>query len=318
MRKIKWGIISTGRIAREFASDFKYMEHGELAAVASRSQGAAKAFADEYFIPKAYDSYHALFEDPEVEAVYVATPHNLHFPNTRDALNAGKAILCEKPLTVNPATCDELIRIAGSTGQYLMEGMWTYFLPAVRKAREWVKTGRIGQVLHIKSDFGYPVPFDAAGRMYNPELAGGALLDMGIYPLAMAWLFYQKQPKEMSVIARKAPTGVDDDVNVLFDYENATASLATSFRCKLHNHTFIIGEKGYIIIPDFWKAKECFLYQGEEQVDLFTDQRQSIGFNFEGDAVSLDLINGKKESETMPLAYSQAFQQTMANVMALF
>lgn len=317
-KKINWGIIGTGKIANYFASDFRFVNHGELMAVASRSDASAQAFAENYKIPKAYGSYEELYADPKIDAIYVATPHNFHFENTKNCLEGGKAVLCEKPITVNPRELEKLIEIARANDQYLMEGMWTYFLPALVKAQQWVAQGRIGRVLNVRSDFGYAVPFDAKGRMYNPALAGGSLLDMGIYPIAMAWLFYKQQPKHMTVLSRKATTGVDHDVTMLFEYDDAAAVLASAFRCKLHNHTFVIGEKGYIMIPDFWKADKLYLYEEDECIDTFTDDRESLGFNFETDAVNRDLLNGNKESEVMPLSYSQAFQETMANVMSKF
>lgn len=317
-KKIRWGILGTGKIANYFASDFDFVKHGKLQAVASREEAKAVEFAERYKIPRAYGSYAELYMDPEVDAIYVATPHNFHFENTSQALKHGKAVLCEKPITVNPQELEELISISKDTGQYLMEGMWTYFLPALQKAQEWVAAGRIGKVVNVRSDFGYAVPFDAEGRMYNPALAGGSLLDMGIYPIAMAWLFYKQQPASMTVLARKASTGVDHDVTMLFEYEDAAAILASAFRCKLHNHTFVIGEKGYIMIPDFWKADKLFLYEEDECVDTYTDPRKSLGFNFETDAVNLDLLQGKKESDIMPLSFSQAFQETLANVMQRF
>lgn len=318
MRKIKWGIISTGTIAHSFASDFKYVKYGELSAVASRAKDTATTFANQYGIPKAYATYQELYDDPDIDAIYVATPHNYHFENASGALQGGKAVLCEKPITINPQELEKLIAISRSTGNYLMEGMWTYFLPAIQKAREWVESGRIGAVLNVRADFGNPVPFDEKGRMYNPALAGGSLLDMGIYPIAMAWLFYKQQPKQMTVVSRKATTGVDHDVTMLFEYEDAAAVLASAFRCKLYNHTFIIGEKGYIMIPDFWKASKILLYQGDECIDTYSDGREGLGFNFEIDAVNQDLLAGKKESEVMPLSYSEAFQETMANVIKKF
>lgn len=318
MKKVKWGIISTGRIAGEFASDFKYVDNAELVAVASRSQESADAFAKRHGIPKAYDSYQKLYEDPEVEAIYVATPHNFHFENSRDALAHDKAVLCEKPITIHPAQFEELRAFAKEKNQYLMEGMWTYFHPAIQKAQQWVADGRIGQLVQVKADFGYAVPFDPKGRMYNPDLAGGALLDMGIYPIAMAWLFLRKDPKEILVTCHKASTGVDDDVNILFDYGNETANLATSFRSKLHNNLFVIGTEATIRIPFFWKASECFLYKGDEQIDHFDDGRDSIGFNHELQAVSQDILDGKKESAIMPHTNSAKFQELMTKVMAKF
>lgn len=318
MKKVKWGIVGTGRIAGEFAADFKYVDNAELVAVASRSQETADAFADKFNIAKAHSSYQKLYEDPDVEAVYVATPHNFHFENSHDALAHGKAVLCEKPITTNPLAFEQLKAFAKERNQYLMEGMWTYFHPAIQKAQQWVQSGRIGQLVQVKADFGYPVPFDPKGRMYNPDLAGGALLDMGIYPIAMAWLFMRKDPTEIFVTCHKAPTGVDDDVNILFDYGDESANLATSFRSKLHNNLFVIGTEATIKIPFFWKASECFLYRSDQQIDHFHDNRSSIGFNHELQAVSRDLLDGKKESDTMPHSHSAKLQELMARVMERF
>lgn len=318
MEYIKWGIISTGTIAHSFAQDFNFIDNGKVVAVASRSGKKAEDFAIQYNITKAYGTYDELFADDEINAVYIATPHNFHFKNTLDALNFGKSVLCEKPITVNPQECRELINVSRATGIYLMEAMWTYFLPANLKAQEWIADGKIGTIKHIKADFGNQVPYDPEGRMYNPELAGGALLDMGIYPIALAWLFYKKDPDEISVISRKAPSGVDDDVVMLFKYHDSAATLTTTFRCKLPNYAFIIGDEGYIMIPDFWRAKECMLFKGEDCIDHFTDDRKSLGLNFETEAVNNDILNNKKESKVMPLAYSLKLQQHMNLVMQKF
>jgi len=314
MKKIKWGIVGPGIIAHEFAHDFQFVEKGELMAVASRSPERGLAFASKFNIPKVYNSYQELYADEEIDAIYVATPHTFHLENTKDALKAGKAVLCEKPITINPAQLEELIRVSKKTGNYLMEGMWTYFLPAIKKAQQWVEEGRIGSIKHLKSDFGYPVPFEPKGRMYNPELAGGALLDMGVYTIAMAWLFYRKDPKNIISIGRKAASGVDNDVTMLFEYEDALATLTTAFRCKLNNWTYVIGEKGYIAIPDFWRARECFLYEMDNCIEHFIDPRKSFGFNFETEEVNADLLAGKKESDTMPHSFSRKLQQHMAQV----
>jgi predicted dehydrogenase len=316
MKKIKWGIISTGTIAHSFAEDFKYVKHGELVAVASRNQQSAQEFADKYAIPKAYATYEQLYNDAEIDAIYIATPHTFHLQNSMDALDKGKSVLCEKPITTNQKDFNTLSSFAKKQEGYLMEGMWTYFLPAILKAQEWIAQGRIGEVKQVKADFGYPVLYDPKGRMYNPELAGGSLLDMGVYPLAMAWLFFKKDPNKMTVLRRNAPTGVDNEMTMIFEYADEVANLSSSFRCKLHNHLFIIGTEGYIQIPEFWRAKECLLYKVEEQIDHFVDPRESLGFNFEAEAVSLDILAGKKESEIMPLHYSNKLQQFLADALA--
>lgn len=318
MHKIKWGIIGPGSIAHKFAHDFQFVKNGQLHAVASRSMDRALSFAEKYNIPRAYNNYEQLYNDPEIDAVYVATPHNFHAQNSLDALQAGKGVLCEKPLTPSYADSKNLIDTARSRGVYLLEGMWSYFLPVIKKAKFWVDNGRIGKILHIKSEFGYPVPFDAHSRAYNPDLAGGTLLDMGIYPIAMAWYFLQEDPKHIHVIAKKAITGVDKDVNMIFEYESATANLHSSFNCKLHNWTYIFGKNGYIAIPDFWQARECFLYDGKQIIDTYKDDRQGFGFNFEIESVNDDLLAGKTESKTVPFDWSLKLQSHMHRVMQKF
>lgn len=315
---IRWGIVSTGRITHQFAQDFDFVDNGALWAVSSRSRETADKFAARYKIPRAYSSYAAMLEDENIDAVYIATPHNHHYQNTLDAIAAGKAVLCEKPFTINADECIELTRHATEAGVYVMEAMWTYFLPAIQKAREWVKKGRIGHVLHVKADFGYPLPYDPDRREYNVENAGGCLLDMGIYPVALAWYFLQQDPESMHTVARMAPNGVENDVVTVWNYPHSVATLATSFRAKLQNWAYIIGEEGCIAIPDFWRASECRLYELDTLVDQFDDGRKSLGFNYEATAVGEDLMAGRVQSEKMPLSTSLRFQEHMARVKAGF
>lgn len=313
--KTRWGILSTGRIAHQAVSDFAYVQNGKVAAVASRSTDTARAFAKQYDIEMAYGDYAAMLADPNVDAVYIATPHTLHFQNTLDAINAGKHVLCEKPLTVNPEEAEELARSAQEGEIYVMEAMWTWFLPAIQKAQQWVQEGRIGRLKQLKADFGYPqLPYDARRREYDADLGGGCLLEMGIYPVALARLFLQTAPLDMRVSARFAPNGVEDDVVMIFEYEDCVVTLATSFRCKLQNWAYIIGDEGYIAIPDFWRASECYLYELDTLVDRFDDGRSSLGFNYEFDAVNVDLAVGRKQSRTVPLAASLAFQRDIARI----
>ncbi len=318
--KVRWGISSTGRIADWFCNDFSFVTGGELVAVASRVRERAEAFAQQHGIPRAHGSYEELLQDSEVDVVYVATPHSCHFANARDALEAGKAVMCEKPLTVTPEECSSLIEVSERTGCYLMEAMWTWFLPAIRTAREWVEAGRIGRLCHVKADFGYPqLPFDPTRREYDAELGGGALLEMGIYPVALAQLFLRRDPQSIQVTVRKAPNGVEDDVVAILDYAGGeVATLATSFRCKLQNWAYVIGDEGYIAIPDFWRAGECFLYRLDECVDHFRECRSSQGFCHEADAVNDDLVQGRRQSAVVSLVDSLKFQEHMARIRANF
>ena len=318
MADVRWGIVSAGHIAGTFARDVAYAENARVTTVAARSGDAAAKFAAAHGIPGACEGYEALFADPDIDAVYVATPHTLHLPHTLAAFDAGKAALCEKPVTTSAEDFRTMRAAAARTDRYLMEGMWTWFLPAIVKAKEWVDAGRIGELRHVKADFGYPITYDPEKRVYNAELAGGCLFDMGIYPVALARLFTSRAPSTIEVVSRFAPNGVDDDVVMLCNYEDCVATLATSFRCKLQNAAYIIGTEGYIAIPDFWRARECSLYVLHDVVDTFADDRRGSGFEFQIAAVSKDILQGRKESPVVTHAASLAFQEDMDRVRAKF
>jgi len=323
MSKVRWGIISTGRITHQFVQDFEFVPNGEVVAVASRSQESADAFAAQYNIPRAYAGYPQLLEDPDVDAVYIATPHTLHYQNTIDAIQARKHVLCEKPFTVGVSESRNVFHMAEQSSVFVMEAMWTYFLPAIQKAQQWVERGRIGKLRQVKADFGYPqLPFDPDRREYNAELAGGCLLEMGIYPVAIADLFMQQDPCNLRVVAHKAPNGVEDDVAMLLDYgvemEGAVATLGTSFRSKLQNWAFIIGEEGYIAIPNFWRASECSLYHLDTRIDHFDDGRKSLGFNYETAAANEDILAGRQQNSIMPWSTTIRFQEQMERIKEKF
>lgn len=313
-KKITWGILGPGIIAHEFVQDFRYVNNAVVGAVASRSSERAKDFASQYDIPSWYGSYEELYADPDIDAIYVATPHNFHLAQSTDALSAGKAVLCEKPITISTIEFQKLLDVSKRRNLYFSEAMWTYFLPAILKAQEWIADGRIGRILHVKADFGYPVPFDAGSRFYNPDLAGGSLYDMGIYPIAIAQLFLGKKRKNLVVKSLPSQTGVDIDTVMLFDYGEETAYLQSSFRCKLQNHAYIIGEKGYIDLPDFWRARECHLHIHEKIVDSFYDQREGNGYEFEITSASNDLLTERKESSVVTHEVSLELQKTLEEV----
>lgn len=316
--KLQWGIVSTGRIAEQFCQDMAFVDNGELAAVAARNLDNAQSFASKYKITKAYQGYQAMFDDPDIDVVYIATPHNIHYQNVYDALMAGKSVLCEKPITISSEESRKLSALAQDKGLFLMEAMWTYFLPAIIKAKQWVESGRIGKVKHIKADFGYPLPFDSERREYNATLAGGCLLEMGLYPLAIAEHFVEVSMSNLQVKSHLAPNGVEDDVIILADAGEVKLTLATSFQCKLQNWAYIIGEEGYIAIPNFWRADQCSLFKLDEQVDHFDDGRTSLGFNFEAEAVGQAITAKQVEHSVMPHQLSYLLQQQMEEIKALF
>lgn len=318
MNKVRWGIVSAGNIAETFARDIVHVPNAEAVAVAARKLEPAEAFAARHGIARAYEGYDALFNDPDIDVVYVATPHTLHLPNSSAALRASKAVLCEKPLTTSAAECESLLEVANDTDAYLMEAMWTWFLPAIQKAKSWLDEGRIGDLTHIHSDFGFYRQYDPDTRVYNAALAGGCLLDLGIYPIAIARYFTGKAPASIEAISHHAPNGVEDHVVMQFDYGKVVASLATSLRCTLDNVTTLVGTKGVIRIPNAWSAKECHLYSGDQNIESFDDGRLGSGFEFQIESVSNDVRLGRRQSSIVPHAASLAFQEDMDRVRACF
>ena len=207
--KIRWGILSTGYIARQFAEGLSTLADARIAAVGSRKPERAAEFAERYGIPRSYGSYEELAHDPDVDVLYIATPHRFHKDNTLLALAAGKAVLCEKPLTLNAAEAEVVVSTARQSKLFLMEGMWSRFIPAMVKAKQMVDDGTIGDVQIVASDFGFTAPFDPKSRLYDPELGGGSLLDVGIYPVSLASLILGP-PERIASMGQIGATGIDE------------------------------------------------------------------------------------------------------------
>lgn len=318
MKKLRWGIVSTGRIAEQFTADMQFVDNGEVIGVAARDIANAEKFALKHNIEKAYGNYQALFDDSEIDIIYIGTPHTSHFDNAKSAMLSGKHVLCEKPLTVGAEQTQYLINLAKKQNVFLMEAMWTYFLPAIRQAKRWVDEGKIGKIKHVKADFGYPMAFDPKSRVYNTELAGGCLMDMGIYPLAIAAFFINKDITNLHVNSHLAPNGVDDDVNILAEFGDVKATLGTSFQCKLPNWAYVIGDKGYIAIKDFWRASSCSYYVLDNEVETFSDNRRSQGLNFEAISVGENILSGEIESDVMTHERSLWLQNQMEKIKTFF
>src|SRR5260221_8734966 len=214
-KKFNWGVLGPGRIAQQFANGLKVVEDAALYAVASTSTERAAAFAQKNGGEKTYNSYEALVADPQVDAIYVATPHRYHFENAMLCLNAGKPVLCEKPLTVNAGETKKLIEVSKKNKVFLMEALWTRYLPIYSVIRKWLDEKVIGDISLMVGKFGFNAPKDKDDRWQNPELAGGTLLDMGIYPIAISQWVMKAQPKSFVSMAHIGKTGVDELTTVL-------------------------------------------------------------------------------------------------------
>lgn len=259
---MKWGVVATGGIAHEMAAALTAVTGAELVAVASRTQASADAFAKRWRIPHAYPRYEALAADPAVDIAYIATPHPMHLAPTLACLAAGKHVLCEKPLTMNARDTTAAVEAARAQGRFLMEAIWMRFLPAIRRICELVSAGAIGDIRHISADFSIHPPYDPAHRLFNPELGGGALLDLGIYPLSFTTMLLG-QPQEISGRALIGETGVDEGIALTLTYPRALAQLTASSRVQSAGRATILGTAGRIEIErDFFKARGFTLTQG--------------------------------------------------------
>ena len=308
---LKWGILATGAIAKKFVSDLHSSGVGTAVACGSRTIEGARAFASTYGISKAYGSYGELARDPEVEAVYVATPHTLHFEDTMACLRNHKAVLCEKPLTVNARQTALLFEAAEEHGVFLMEALWTAFLPAVVQARRWAAEGAIGELLLVQADFGFRAPFDPRNRLFDPALAGGALLDVGVYVLALAQLFAGNKVPRIKASARMAPSGVDESTSMLIDWHSGSrAHLPCSIGLDTPHQAKIYGSEGTITLPDFWMARAAILETPKGRT-VFEDARKTLGYDYEAQAVTEAVRSGAKEDPTLSRAFSLRLATTM-------
>jgi len=278
---IHWGILGGGKIAHTFAEEFKRIQGGKIMGIASRDREKAKLFSEKYTIPEVI-SYQELYESENIQAVYIATPHNFHFEQAKNCILHGKSVLCEKPITVNEKQFSILSELAKEKKVFLMEGLWSYFLPANQEARKWIQEGRLGQIKLIQANFGYDMDKNPEGRILNPHLAGGALLDIGIYPLAMSLYFLEKLPNRLQALAKMTSTGVDARVSISLDFGQTLVQIMTALDIYLENKMMIYGEKGILEIHDYWKTKKIVLKDLElNPVETFMDDREAHGFVFQ-------------------------------------
>jgi predicted dehydrogenase len=310
-KKLRWGIIGAGHIAQSFVKDFPLLKNGELVAVAARDKEKAKAFAAAHNISQAY-TYDELYTSKDVDAVYIATTHNFHFEQALQCMQQGKAVLCEKPITINDVEFKQLAALSKVNNVFLMEAMWTCFLPAIIKAQQWIDEGKIGALKVIQADFAFPMEKNMEGRMYNPNLAGGALLDLGVYNVALAALFTNRKPDSIAATGILTQTGVDATTTMILNYGDVTATLCTSMVTRMTNKLRLFGEKGYIEIPEFWRARTATLFDKEFEVtETFDDKRTSHGFIYQMQHATDKILSKQIESDIMPHQRSNDIQEIM-------
>jgi predicted dehydrogenase len=314
---LRWGLIGTGGIAATFAADLTFTESGRATAVGSRRMDSANRFADRFDIPNRHASYEALVADPAVDVVYVATPHAMHHANALLALNAGKPVLVEKAFTMNAAQAEELVATARAAGLFLMEAMWTRFLPHVAEIRRLLADGALGEIVAVTADHGQWFARDADFRLFAPELGGGALLDLGVYPVSFASMVLGK-PDRIVALIDPAFTGVDGQTSMLFGYANgAQAVLTCTLFARSPTRAAIVGTDARIEIDgDFYAPTSFDLISRAGERTRFEAPHQGRGLWYQAEEVARCLREGLPESPFMPLDESVEIMRTMDVVLA--
>lgn len=312
---MNWGFIGFGRIARKFLESLQSVE-GEIPyAFASRSNAAA--LREEFPESQVYESYEALLMDPQVDVVYISTTHNFHYGNTVAALNHGKHVVCEKPLGISYAETKAMTDLAQEKQLFLLEAMWMRFLPAYREAIRRAKSGEIGPIKHITASFGFrsEISTNPDGRLMNPDLAGGALYDVGVYPLTIVSDVFSWEPKDFKAHAIKSATGVDETIQIQLDFgEDRLAQVLGSVALTTNKEACIYGEEGFIRMPLFWKCESFEVHKGDD-IETVNIPFQSTGYAHEIIEASACIAQGKTESELFTLNDSLMSAQLVENIL---
>ncbi|MFK0167886.1 Gfo/Idh/MocA family protein [Streptomyces sp. NPDC090306] len=314
-KSVRWGVLATGGIAAAFTADLVDMPDAEVVAVASRREDSARAFADRFGVPRAYGDWESLARDEDVDVVYVATPHSAHRAAAGLCLGAGRNVLCEKAFTLNSREAGELVGLARERGSFLMEAMWMYCNPLVRRLKALVDDGAIGEVRTVQADFGLEGPFPAAHRLRDPAQGGGALLDLGVYPVSFAHLLLG-EPSEVTARAVLSDEGVDLQTGALLSWESGALGLV---HCSITGGTSVgasvTGSRGRIDIPDGFFHPERFVLHrdGRDPQEFLADPADGprSSLRHEAAEVMRALRAGETESPLVPLDGTLAVMRTL-------
>jgi predicted dehydrogenase len=315
MDTVRWGVVGPGRIADKVVRDLPLVEGATAAAVASRSADRAADFAARHDIPRIHDSYRAIVDDPDVDVLYIATPHPQHRAVALAALRAGKAVLVEKAFTVTPRATREIAELAAQDGVFAMEAMWTRFQPAIVRMRELIADGAVGDVRTVQADLGVRNPLDPEDRFMAPELGGGALFDLTVYPISFAQMVLGT-PTAVTAYGTLLPVGVDVEETVLLGFDGGrTAALTTTLRCATPGQARVFGTDGWIdVLPRFHHPATIVLHRHDRDPQEITLPAVGGGYYHELLEVTECLLAGRSESTVMPLADTVAVQDVMAEV----
>ena len=314
-KNYKWGILGAARIANKFAEGLKILPNAERYAIASRSQDRAEAFKEKHGFTKAFGSYEEMLADRELDIVYIATTNNLHFEHTMQCLEAGKAVLCEKPFASNLLQVEQMVKKAREKNVFLMEALWSRFIPSMIQFKEQVENGAVKRPLLLQCNFGFISPFDPENRIYNPVLGGGSVPDIGIYPVFTAMYLFGK-PESIEVMSVPAPTGTDWTTSILFKHKKKEISMLTSsFEMVLDNEARVYGEGGYLKLHSMFHMPTCLSLRTNDgkETDIPLNSTGN-GYNYEAVEVMNCLDKGLIESPCLPHAFSIELMQVLDEV----
>lgn len=318
MKQYKWAILGAGHIAEKFSDGLKSCPQAQRYAVASRSLEKAEAFRQQYGFEKAYGSYEEMLTDPSVDIVYVATPNNLHFEHTIMSLHAGKAVLCEKPFGLNGEQVERMIETAKEKHLFLMEALWSRFLPSMLGIKSEMERKLIGKPMLLQADFGFKATYDSGSRLFNPNLGGGSVFDIGIYPLFLS-LYLFGYPNDIKVTSIPAPSGTDMTTSILLKHKGGEMSLLTSsFAMRTESEAKVYGENGCLRLGRMFHMPTDLTYKiGDEQENKIDIQSTGNGYNYEAMEVMKCLDEGRTESLLLPFSFSKELISLIDKVNAL-
>jgi predicted dehydrogenase len=313
---LRWGVVGTGRIAGKFVDDLRLLPSASVTAVGSRTRQSAETFGDAHDVPRRHASYEDLVADPEVDAVYVATPHPGHHAAARLGIEAGKAVLVEKPFTMDAAEAVDLVEAARARGTFLMEAMWTRFLPQVVRLRELLHARSLGEVTVVTAELGEWMEPDPTSRLYAPELGGGALLDLGIYPVSFASMVLGP-PSSVRAVSRRAMTGVDAVTAVLLEHESGIPAVVTvTLAAPLGNRAQVAGTEARVELGPGWirPGALTLLDRAGEVREHFAPPHEGNGLRHQALEVGRCIAAGRTESAVIPLDETVAIMHTLDEV----
>ena len=309
---VNWGIAGTGRMADVFVSDFEHAADAKVVAVGSRRPGSAKEFAEKHAIPAAHGSYRHLVDDPDVDVIYIATPHPQHLGLARAAIEAGKGVLVEKAFTATYDGAVEVVELARQKQVFCMEAMWTRFQPVVVRARELIAAGEIGEVIMVQADLGAFRQYEPADRLFALELGGGVVLDLGVYVISIAQHFLGN-PDRVTATGRRYPNGADASASILMSYDDGrSASVIASLESECGRRAVIIGTKGSIeLAPQFHHSTKLIIRRNNGEPEEIDAPAKGRGYAHEIDEVNRCIAEGRTESDVMSLDDTLAVQDVM-------